>query len=85
MGRAVEIYQGPGGGTTHTLSQPAANGPLVVSPWPFREAEFSVSVEASELEKLQFKDDAELAAALRAAPIETLRWELRRAPGKQIS
>lgn len=84
MGRAVEIYQGPDG-TTHTLSQPAADGPLVVSPWPFREAELSVSVEASELGQLQFRDDAELAEALRAAPVETLRWELRRAPGKQIS
>ena len=78
MGRAVEIYRGPGGGTTHTLAQPVAGGPVVVSPWPFREKAFAVSVEAGLLQQLQFKDDAELAAALRAAPIETLRWELRK-------
>ena len=78
MGRAVEIYHGPGGGPTHTLAQPVAGGAVVVSPWPFREKAFEVSVEASVLYQLQFKDDAELAAALRAAPIETLRWELRK-------
>jgi hypothetical protein len=35
-------------------------------------------VEASQLHQLRFKDDAELAAALRQAPIETLCWELRK-------
>ena len=77
MGRAVEIYHGPGGGPTHSLAQPEASGPVLIKPWPFREKAFSVSVEASVLNQLQFKDDAELAEALRAAPIETLRWELR--------
>ena len=76
MGRAVEIYQGPDG-TTHTLSQPEADGPVRVSPWPFQAKELTVSVEASVLTQLQFRDDAELAAALRAAPVETLRWTLR--------
>ena len=75
MGRAVEIYRGPDG-VTHTLAQPIADGPLVVSPWPFREQELQVSVEASNLTQLQFRDDAELAEALRAAPVETLRWTL---------
>ncbi len=77
MGRAVEIYPGPDG-PVHTLAQPVAGGPVVVSPWPFREKAFEVSVEASGLRQLQFADDAALAAALRAAPIETLRWELRK-------
>ena len=76
MGRAVEIYHGPDG-TMHTLAQPVAGGPVVISPWPFQAKEIEVSVEASVLTQLQFKDDAELAAALRAAPIETLRWQLR--------
>ena len=76
MGRAVEIYRGPDG-IVHTLVQPQAGGPVVVSPWPFREKEVAVSLEASVLTQLQFKDDAELAEALRAAPIETLRWTLR--------
>jgi hypothetical protein len=76
MGRAVEISLGPDG-TTHTLAQPVADGPVVISPWPFQAKEIEVSVEASELSQLQFKDDAELAAALRAAPIEQLGWTLR--------
>ena len=76
MGRAVEIHQGPDG-TTHTLAQPVESGPVGINPWPFQAREIEVSVEASVLTQLQFKDDAELAAALRAAPIETLRWTLR--------
>ncbi len=76
MGRAVEIFRGPDG-TVHTLARPEAGGPVIISPWPFREKEMDVSVEASVLTQLQFADDDELAAALRAAPIETLRWTLR--------
>lgn len=76
MGRAVEIYCGPDG-TTHTLAQPVAGSPLVVRPWPFQAKELEVTVEASMLTQLKFRDDAELAAALRTAPVETLRWSLR--------
>ena len=75
MGRAVEIFRGPDG-TIHTLAQPEAGGPVLIHPWPFRAPEIDVSVEASVLTQLQFRDDAALAAALRAAPIETLRWRL---------
>ncbi|SFQ21639.1 DUF3891 family protein [Hymenobacter arizonensis] len=82
MGRAVEIYPGPDG-TMYTLAQPEAGGPVVINPWPFREPEAAVSVEASILTQLQFRDDAELSAALKAAPIETLRWELRPAGSKK--
>ncbi|GAB3576033.1 DUF3891 family protein [Hymenobacter daeguensis] len=78
MGRAVEISRGPDG-TTHTLARPEAGGPVIIRPWPFREPEIEVSVEAGVLTQLQFRDDAALAAALRAAPIETLRWTLARA------
>ena len=77
MGRAVEICRGPNG-PAHTLAQPTEGGPVVIMPWPFQGEEVAVSVEARILTQLRFKDDAELAAALRAAPIETLRWELRR-------
>jgi hypothetical protein len=76
MGRAVEIHRGPDG-TVHALAQLVAGGPVIIKPWPFQQPEVEVSVEASVLTQLQFKDDAELAAALRAAPIETLRWTLR--------
>ena len=77
MGRAVEIARGPDG-TVHTLAQPEAGGPVGIQPWPFREAELLVSVEASVLAQLQFGDDAALADALRAAPVEALCWTLRR-------
>jgi hypothetical protein len=76
MGRAVEVSRGPDG-TTHTLVQPVAGGPVIIKPWPFQAQQIEVSVETSVLTQLQFQDDAELAAALRAAPLETLRWTLR--------
>ncbi|WBO83825.1 DUF3891 family protein [Hymenobacter yonginensis] len=75
MGRALEIHRGPDGYTHHVL-RPTEDGPVQVQPWPFREPQLAVSVEASVLHQLQFRDDAELATALREAPIETLRWEL---------
>jgi len=76
MGRTLEIYAGPDG-QAYYVSQPEPEGAVVVEPWPFREKNFTVSVEISVLRQLHFKDDAELAAALRDAPVETLTWELR--------
>ncbi|UOQ78844.1 DUF3891 family protein [Hymenobacter sp. 5516J-16] len=75
MGRAVEIHTGPDG-KHYELLQPEPGGPVRVHPWPFQTKQLTVSVEALVLHQLQFKDDAELAAALHEAPIETLRWEL---------
>jgi hypothetical protein len=76
MGRALEIHRGPDG-RRYDLRQSAPDGPVQVTPWPFAEPEITVSVEAGILTQLQFQDDAELADALRAAPVETLRWTLR--------
>ena len=76
MGRAVEIYHGPDG-TMHALAQPDPGGPMTITPWPFREEAVTVTIEVSLLTQLSFRDDAELAAALRVAPVETLTWELR--------
>ena len=81
MGRKVEIYPDPLGSghhrTAHFVRQPDGPGtPAVVHPWPFATPTLEVSVEARQLHQLQFRDDAELAAALHQAPIETLRWEL---------
>ena len=78
MGRAVEIYHGPDG-VVYTLAQPEVGGPVLIRPWPFRDEEIAVSIEASVLTQLQYRDDAELTDALCVAPIELLRWELRRA------
>ena len=81
MGRVLEIHHGPDG-RRYDLRQPHGPGhPVLVAPWPFAAPEIEVSVEASVLAQLQFKDDAELAAALRAAPVETLRWTLRPVDG----
>ena len=78
MSRAVEIHAGPDG-TMYTLAQPGgASEPVIIKPWPFQMNEIEVSVEASQLKQFQFADDAELAEALRTAPVETLRWVLRR-------
>jgi hypothetical protein len=80
MGRAVEIYQDPlgqGHRAAHVVRQPAGPGTaVVVSPWPFTHKELTVSVESQELHQLQFRDDAELATALRHSAIETLSWTL---------
>lgn len=77
MGRALEIYQGPAG-HTHTICQATPKSPLFVAPWPFREQQFEVSVEATLLGQLQFRNDAELSAALASAPITTLRWKFQK-------
>jgi len=74
MGRALEIYTGQDG-QRYDVVRPTGEGPVTVTPWPFREESFVVSVETSTIRQLQFKDDAELAAALREAPISTLTWE----------
>lgn len=77
MGRALEIYAGPDG-RRYDVLRPEPDGPVKVQPWPFKDDELSVSVEAMVLQQLQFQNDAELAAALREAPIEMLRWELKK-------
>ena len=79
MGRALEIYTGPNG-QRYEVQQLTPDGPVTVHPWPFREAQFEVSVEVLQLRQLQFQNDAELAAALREAPTETLRWQFSARP-----
>jgi hypothetical protein len=74
-GRALEICHGPDG-RRYEVCRPQPDGPVQVSPWPFSTPSFEVSVETQVLRQLRFRDDAELAAALQAAPIETLRWTL---------
>ncbi|GAA4392331.1 DUF3891 family protein [Hymenobacter koreensis] len=77
MERALEISAGPDG-RRYDVLQHTADQTVSVLPWPFVTERFSVSVEASTVAQLQFSSDAELREALRTAPIETLRWELRR-------
>jgi hypothetical protein len=82
--RRLEIGRGPDGRTYHCyrpgvgaggdLTASEAPIPVVIEPWPFAEATFEVSVEASILTQLVFQNDAELAEALRTAKIEERRW-----------
>ena len=78
MGRELEIHHHPFGKGSHYVSQP--DGPdsaVVVRPWPFAAPTFEVSIEVLNLSRLAYADDADLAQALREAPVETLRWTLK--------
>ncbi len=70
--RALEISKGPDGKRYDVMEN--KDGNVTVLPWPFEEEKFTVNVEASYLHQVQFKDSAELAAALKNAPIEVLEW-----------
>ncbi len=78
MERLLEISPGPDG-TPYQVRQ-RQSGTVEVLPWPFETPSVTVTVEASYLPQLQFKDDAALAEALRKAPIKTKTWELRGSP-----
>lgn len=51
---------------------------LHIDPWPFYDDRVVVSVEARNLKQLSFRDDAELAAALLAAPVVERLFEFER-------
>ena len=74
--RRLEIFQGPDG-QTHHIWQRSKDGSLGVAPWPFKQKEFDVHVEARQLEQLKFESDEELATALMAASVKELRWTFR--------
>lgn len=70
--RALEISKGPDGKRYDVTQLP--DGRVSVIPWPFEEKEFTVNVEASYLNQLQFESSAALTIALQTAPIKTLEW-----------
>lgn len=72
--RALEISIGPDG-CRYDVRQ-LNNGTITITPWPFAQNNFIVTVEASYLSQLQFQSEEELATALRQAPIRTKHWEL---------
>ncbi len=72
--RALEISNGPDG-NRYDVRQ-LANGTIQVLPWPFGSNYFTVTVEASYLQQLQFQSEDELATALRQAPICLKSWKL---------
>lgn len=71
--RALEISTGPDGKRYDVIQ--LEDGTVKVTPWPFEAKEFTVNVEASYLDQLQFKSSAELTEALQTAPIETKTWK----------
>lgn len=72
MGRTLEIHTVAG--QRYEILQLQPGGSLTLRPWPFAAARVVVGVEAQVLARLQFRDDAALAAALRAARVEELSW-----------
>lgn len=51
------------------------DGSVNVTPWPFEKDEFTVNVEACELNQLKFESNTELKEALQKAPIKVLEWQ----------
>lgn len=67
MQRRVEIIT-TSQGQRYDLQQDKS-GILHIEPWPFRERDFKVSIEARTLRQLSYQDDAELADALRHSSV----------------
>jgi len=72
--RALEISNGPDGKRYDVIQ--LKDGTVKVTPWPFEAKEFTVNVEASYLDQLQFESSAALTEALQTAPIKTKTWKL---------
>lgn len=72
-GRALEIAVGPDE-KTYFVRQ-LENKTIRVEPWPFVSDELEVQVEYRILEKLQYKDDQELAEALHQAKVKYKSWQ----------
>ena len=70
----MEISNGPDGKRYDVIQ--LEDGTVKVTPWPFEAKEFSVNVEASYLDQLQFDSSAALTEALQTAPIKTKTWKL---------
>lgn len=70
--RALEVSKGPDG-TRYDVRQ-RDDGTLCVTPWPFEEATFTVTVEATYLHQFDFENDEALLDALRNGEIRPLQW-----------
>jgi hypothetical protein len=70
--RALEIGTGPDGQRYDIVE--TDDGNVTVKPWPFKEQEFTVNVEACYLQQVKFDSNTELTEALQIAPIKTKKW-----------
>ncbi|MBC7919931.1 MAG: DUF3891 family protein [Ferruginibacter sp.] len=72
--RALEITRGPDGRRYEVTQR--ADQTLNVEPWPFEEADFTVTVEATYLNQLHFESDQQLLRTLRESVIREKTWRL---------
>ncbi|HEY9809063.1 MAG TPA: DUF3891 family protein [Halomicronema sp.] len=70
--RCLEITTWPDG-TRYEVMQ-REDKTVTVTPWPFEKKQFTVNVEASNLNQIKFDSSKELTEALLVAPIQVLEW-----------
>jgi Protein of unknown function (DUF3891) len=70
--RWLEIAKGPSGDQHDILQR--AERTLTVKPWPFKDKEFVVRIDACYPTQMEFKNNQELVEALQKAPIRSLEW-----------
>lgn len=70
--RALEIGVGPDGKRYDIVQD--SNQFVTVTPWPFEEEKFTVNVEASYLDKIEFDSNQEIKEALQKAQKKMLEW-----------
>jgi hypothetical protein len=71
--RWLEVSAGPDGRRYDARQR--HDGTIEVQPWPFRTPAFTVDAEFVQLTQPAFKNNADLIAALRAAPINAIEWQ----------
>lgn len=71
--RWLEVSKGPNGRRYDVRQR--EDGSLEVTPWPFAERRFAVSVEATRIEGLSFASDAALLTAMRQGEIVIKTWD----------
>ena len=72
--RKLEINDGPDGQKYYITK--TEDGSITVTPWCFEQNEIKVYVETSHLSQVEFKDNAEITAALQNAPRQYKEWIL---------
>jgi hypothetical protein len=71
--RWLEVSAGPDG--RRYDAQQRKDGTIDVQPWPFSTPVFTVDAEMIHLAQPAFKNNDELIAAMRAAPVNTVEWQ----------
>ncbi|GAB3510626.1 hypothetical protein GCM10027341_49220 [Spirosoma knui] len=74
--RRLEVSVGPDG-VSYFIRQ-RNDETISLDPWPFEETEFSVHVEAFQLDQLVFADDNALYEAIQHAPVNIREWKFKK-------